>query len=70
MSTNTEPTHNADQMPANLSQGNTRQLSGYAAKHFLWSVADGVATITLNRPERKTPSRLTAMRNFETCLPA
>jgi enoyl-CoA hydratase/carnithine racemase len=24
-------------------------------KHFLWGVADGVATVTLNRPERKNP---------------
>jgi enoyl-CoA hydratase/carnithine racemase len=24
-------------------------------KHFLWTFADGVATITLNRPERKNP---------------
>ena len=24
-------------------------------KHFLWDFADGVATITLNRPERKNP---------------
>ena len=23
--------------------------------HFLWAFADGVATITLNRPERKNP---------------
>lgn len=23
--------------------------------HFLWSLADGVATVTLNRPERKNP---------------
>ena len=23
--------------------------------HFLWDFADGVATITLNRPERKNP---------------
>ena len=23
--------------------------------HFLWDLADGVATITLNRPERKNP---------------
>lgn len=26
-----------------------------APKHFLWAYADGVATITLNRPERKNP---------------
>jgi enoyl-CoA hydratase/carnithine racemase len=25
------------------------------AEHFLWSVDDGVATVTLNRPERKNP---------------
>jgi enoyl-CoA hydratase/carnithine racemase len=27
----------------------------YSAEHFLWSFADGVATVTLNRPERKNP---------------
>ena len=27
----------------------------YQAEHFLWAVADRVATITLNRPERKNP---------------
>ncbi len=27
----------------------------YRPEHFLWSFADGVATITLNRPERKNP---------------
>jgi enoyl-CoA hydratase/carnithine racemase len=27
----------------------------YAPEHFLWSFADGVATVTLNRPERKNP---------------
>ena len=26
-----------------------------APTHFLWSYADGVATVTLNRPERKNP---------------
>ena len=24
-------------------------------EHFLWAFADGVATVTLNRPERKNP---------------
>ncbi len=27
----------------------------FAPQHFLWNYADGVATITLNRPERKNP---------------
>jgi enoyl-CoA hydratase/carnithine racemase len=27
----------------------------YVATHFLWHVSDGVATLTLNRPERKNP---------------
>jgi enoyl-CoA hydratase/carnithine racemase len=27
----------------------------YAPEHFLWFYADGVATVTLNRPERKNP---------------
>jgi enoyl-CoA hydratase/carnithine racemase len=27
----------------------------FSPKHFLWTFADGVATITLNRPERKNP---------------
>jgi len=27
----------------------------FAPEHFLWGFADGVATITLNRPERKNP---------------
>ena len=29
--------------------------ASYEPKHFLWSYADGVATITLNRPDRKNP---------------
>ncbi|HYL67912.1 MAG TPA: enoyl-CoA hydratase-related protein, partial [Candidatus Limnocylindria bacterium] len=31
------------------------QLAGYQARHFLCEAADRVATITLNRPERKNP---------------
>ena len=30
-------------------------LAGYQAKHFQWQVSGKVATITLNRPERKNP---------------
>jgi enoyl-CoA hydratase/carnithine racemase len=30
-------------------------LTGYQAQHFLWQVDGKVATITLNRPERKNP---------------
>jgi enoyl-CoA hydratase/carnithine racemase len=29
--------------------------ASYLARHFLWEVQDGVATLTLNRPERKNP---------------
>jgi enoyl-CoA hydratase/carnithine racemase len=29
--------------------------ASYAPKHFLWAFAEGVGTITLNRPERKNP---------------
>jgi enoyl-CoA hydratase/carnithine racemase len=35
--------------------GHDLELAGYEAQHFLWSVTDRVATITLNRPERKNP---------------
>ncbi|MBC5768639.1 enoyl-CoA hydratase family protein [Ramlibacter albus] len=38
-----------------LAAGNRKQLAGYAAQHFKWQVEGGVATITLNRPERKNP---------------
>ena len=33
----------------------TAPLSDYRAQHFLWSVERKVATVTLNRPERKNP---------------
>ena len=31
------------------------EMANYQAKHFLWEVNDRVATIRLNRPERKNP---------------
>lgn len=38
-----------------LAAGNRLALAGYSATHVLWEVQDGVATLTLNRPERKNP---------------
>ena len=38
-----------------LLAGNRKRLAGYEAKHFVWQVQAGVATLTLNRPERKNP---------------
>ncbi len=32
-----------------------RELAAYKARHFDWVVRDRVATLTLNRPERKNP---------------
>ncbi len=40
----------AQQLP-----GNRANLAGHQASHFLFAVAGGVATVTLNRPERKNP---------------
>lgn len=34
---------------------NTRPLADYRATHFVWQCDDGVATVTLDRPERKNP---------------
>ncbi len=35
--------------------GNRKPLAGHQARHFRFVADDGVATITLNRPERKNP---------------
>ncbi|GAB2872869.1 enoyl-CoA hydratase family protein [Pseudoduganella ginsengisoli] len=35
--------------------GNRSQMAGYQARHFLFAVDNGVATVALNRPERKNP---------------
>ncbi len=40
----------AQQLP-----GNRASLSGYSARHFRFEVEGAVATLTLNRPERKNP---------------
>ena len=46
---------NTDHIDPALLAANRRQLAGYQATHFLWQVEGKVATITLNRPERKNP---------------
>jgi enoyl-CoA hydratase/carnithine racemase len=38
-----------------LVAGNRRSLGGYRATHFKWETRAGVATVTLDRPERKNP---------------
>ena len=38
-----------------LLAGNRKPLAHYQAEHFLWQVNAGVATLTLNRPDRKNP---------------
>jgi enoyl-CoA hydratase/carnithine racemase len=44
-----------DRVDPSLAAGNRRELAGYQARHFGWHASEGVATITLNRPERKNP---------------
>ena len=48
-------TMNTPRMDPALEAGNRRALAGYAAQHFVWQVEGTMATITLNRPERKNP---------------
>jgi len=38
-----------------LLAGNRKPAADYQARHFGWEVVDRVATVTLNRPERKNP---------------
>jgi enoyl-CoA hydratase/carnithine racemase len=42
-------------MSDDLLAGNRRPIAGYRAEHFRWQLDAGVATITLDRPERKNP---------------
>lgn len=38
-----------------LTAGNRKLATTYKATHFLWEVTNGVAAVTLNRPDRKNP---------------
>jgi enoyl-CoA hydratase/carnithine racemase len=42
----------------------TVPLAGYTPQHFLLDVNDGVATVTLNRPERKNPLTFESYREL------
>src|SRR5260370_38375988 len=42
----------------------TIPLADYSPKHFLLVVTDGVATVTLNRPERKNPLTFESYREL------
>jgi enoyl-CoA hydratase/carnithine racemase len=42
----------------------TLPLAQYSPRHFLLGVADGVATVTLNRPERKNPLTFESYREL------
>lgn len=48
-------THTSIHIDPALLAGNRKTLAGYQAKHFQWECKEGVATLTLNRPERKNP---------------
>jgi enoyl-CoA hydratase/carnithine racemase len=41
-----------------LNKNTRRSFADYQAKHFSWALDAGVATISLNRPERKNPLTL------------
>lgn len=43
-------------------------MQDYQAKHFLWQLDDGVATITLNRPERKNPLTFESYAELRDCF--
>ena len=45
----------APPIDASLLAGNRQSCAGYQARHFGWQVHDRVATVTLDRPERKNP---------------
>ncbi len=53
----TDPTDHraATRLDPALAAGNRRPAAAYGARHFGWAVDAGVATITLDRPERKNP---------------
>ena len=47
--------HTSAHIDPALLAGNRTTLAAYPARHFQWACRDGVATLTLNRPDRKNP---------------
>ena len=45
-------------------------MAGYKAKHFRWQAEDGVAVITLDRPERKNPLTFDSYAELRDCFRA
>ncbi len=45
-------------------------MAGYKAKHFRWRSEDGVAVITLDRPERKNPLTFDSYAELRDCFRA
>ena len=48
-------TDSSSRLDPGLAAGNMKALASYRATHFGWAVEEAVATVTLNRPERKNP---------------
>jgi enoyl-CoA hydratase/carnithine racemase len=55
---------------AGLDAGTLRQMAAYRATHFGWSLEQGVATITLSRPERKNPLTFESYAELRDCFRA
>jgi enoyl-CoA hydratase/carnithine racemase len=55
---------------AGLDAGTLRPMASYRAMHFGWSLHEGVATITLSRPERKNPLTFESYAELRDCFRA
>ena len=53
-----------DRLDPAMAAGNRRAMAGYAAQHFRWHSADGVATLTINRPDRRNAMSWSVLRSL------
>lgn len=56
--------------PAGLDAGTMRSMADFSALHFGWARDGQVATITLNRPERKNPLTFESYAELRDCFRA